>query len=186
MKAESEELLSLLVDGEEVDPDALAAALAEPGATDLLVQYACVHRAVRNPDAQPGDAFYEKLRRRLDTAPPRGIRLEADGTARGPRGIRLQADWTWRAPLAAAAMILLSLTGGVWLGWSMLPARAVPVPVVMRTPAAPRETAGAATPFRIVAPANCPAPGPPKPDRIVQFVPRGASRPGAPAEGNRP
>ena len=32
MKAESEELLSSFVDGEDVEPDALASALAEPGA----------------------------------------------------------------------------------------------------------------------------------------------------------
>jgi len=166
MKAESEELLSLLVDGEQVDPDALAAALAEPDATETLVQYARVHRAVLNPDMRPSDQFYEKMCRQLDAGPRRTI--------------------PWRAALAAAAVIVVSVLGGMWLGWSMLPTRSVPVPVVMHTPGPPNIAETPAN-IRILVPADCPAPGPPKPDRIVEFVPGDISRPsGAPAGGNRP
>ena len=167
MKAESEELLSLLVDGEQVDPDALAAALAEPDATETLVQYARVHRAVLNPETRPSDQFYQKMRRQLEAGPRRTI--------------------PWRAALAAAAVIVLSVLGGMWFGWSMQPARTVSVPVAVRTPSAPPPIADTAAPFRIIVPANCPAPGPPKPDRIVEFVPGDILRPsGAPAGGNRP
>jgi hypothetical protein len=95
MKAETEEVLSCLVDGEAVDPDALAAALAQPGGVAMLVDLVRVQRAVADDPARPSAAFYESIRPAL--APARRARLF---------GIRMPAA-------AAAALALACGLGGV-------------------------------------------------------------------------
>lgn len=168
MKPESEEVLSLLVDGEPVDPGALATALAEPDAAATLIEYARVHRAVLDDAAQPGDAFYRRMRAELGTARRRAI--------------------AWRTPLAAAALVVLSVLGGTWFGWSLAPVQTVPMPMAVRTPSVPSPGAPVALPQFTPAAVSpgCPAPGPPKPDRVVQFQLGVDWRPGAAAGGNRP
>jgi len=123
---------------------------------------------VADSDARPTDRFYERMQRQLGANPRRTL--------------------SWRAMSAAAALVLLSLLGGTWLGRTMLPVRTVAVPVVVRTPGAPAPIPAADTgsPSRILLPADCPAVGPPRPDRIVQLVPGENPRPGVSAGGNRP
>lgn len=110
MNTETEQVLSLLIDGEAVDPDELATALAEPDAAATLVEFARVHRAVRGDDERPSERFYETMVSQL-AAPRRNV-------------------LRWRLPLAAAALVMVSTLGGVWLGssWSE-DAAPVPVPV---------------------------------------------------------
>ncbi len=173
MKAESEELLSRLVDGEVVDPNDLAVALAEPGASDVLVQYARVHRAVLDDRERPSDAFYQVMRAKLQ-----------------PRRVKFAA---WRAPLAAAAVVILSVLGGVWIGWSVTPARVVSVPVAVRVPGIPvpaQETRPlppvsvppAAQPLHV----GCPPERPPEAVRVIEFRPGVDWQTGARRSGERP
>jgi len=168
MKPESEEVLSLLVDGEPVDPAELASALAEPDAAATLIEYARLHRAVIDDGAQPGGAFYQRMRAELGAPRRRAI--------------------AWRAPLATAALVVLSVLGGTWFGWSLAPVQAVPVPMAVRTPTTESPGAPVILPrfMPVAVPPGCPAPGPPKPDRVVQFQLGVDWRPGAAAGGDRP
>ncbi len=166
MKAEHEEVLSRLIDGEIVDPLTLTAALAEPDAPRVLADYAAVQAAVQGEADRPRDAFYEKMRGELRAQVRR---------------------FPLRGPLAAAALIVLSALGGVWIGTSIVPPRAVPVRIAVQGPVAPVpdvRTLPGPVPAAVVP--DCGRPGPPKPNRVVEFVPAAESRPGASAGGNQP
>jgi hypothetical protein len=158
MNTEAEQVLSLLVDGEAVDPDELATALAEPDAATTLVEFARVHRAVRGDDERPSERFYEAMHGHL---------AALHRTA--PR---------WRLPLAAAALVLLSTLGGVWLGSSWFDG-AAPMPVAVATGVGATNAA-----LPIVSPDSAalwsasaaPQPGcggerAPAPDRTLRFTP---------------
>ena len=153
MKVESEELLSQLVDGGMVDPDALAAVLAEPGAAEILVEYARVHRVVLDENDRPSDVFYDRMRVKF--------------------GLSRRRPLAWRAPLAAAAVVVLCVLGGMWIGRSTLPTPTVSAPVIVPGPGAHSPTA-VATPLvtPTAAPPGCPAVGPPKPHRVVRLTVR--------------
>ncbi|MGE5360619.1 MAG: hypothetical protein ACM3NQ_16510, partial [Bacteroidales bacterium] len=146
MKVESEQLLSDLVDGERVNPDALAAVLREPGASEVLVEYARIHQAVMDGGEEPSATFYKNVRAELSA--PRRAHLE------------------WRR-LAAAAALVVSTLGGAWIGRVTFQPRTVSVPQVVRVPVE-------SSPVTITKPAPTPAAtstcaplGPPKPDRVV-------------------
>jgi hypothetical protein len=94
MKTEAKENLSAFVDGEPVEPMALAAALAEPGAREALVDFVLL-RAALSDEPEPPAAFVEKMRAQLRER-PRGMAI--------PRPLRLTA---------AAAVLLLALLGAL-------------------------------------------------------------------------
>jgi len=58
------EILSAFVDGEPVEPAALASALAVPGAREALIDFVRL-RAAFADDRQPSDAFAQGMRGRL-------------------------------------------------------------------------------------------------------------------------
>ena len=65
---EASEVLSAFLDGEAVDAAALAAALAEPGARETLIDFVRLRAAVADDDDRPSDAFVQRMRRRLGGA----------------------------------------------------------------------------------------------------------------------
>ena len=92
MEAAREEIVSAFVDGEPVDPAALAEALAAPGARELLLDFVRLRVALAD-QADPPAAFVESMRARLAQAP---------GAAAFRRPLRLAA---------AAAVAVLALLG---------------------------------------------------------------------------
>jgi negative regulator of sigma E activity len=60
MHDEALELLSAFLDGEEVDPRALAEALSRPGARDALRDWTVLRAEVRDA-ARPSPAFYARM-----------------------------------------------------------------------------------------------------------------------------
>lgn len=164
MKVESERLLSDLVDGELVDPDALAAVLREPGAFEVLVEYARIHQAVMDGGEEPSATFYRNVRAEL--RPPHRRRSE------------------WRR-LAAAAALVVSALAGAWIGRATFPPRTVIVPRVVRVPleAPVTMTKPAPTP---TATSTCAPLGPPKPDRVVLLTVSSTSASGARGGGDTP
>jgi hypothetical protein len=64
-----EEMLSRFVDGESVDPDSLAEALASPEGRDALVDYTRLRTNVRAVPAEPTQAFYTAWRRHCAERP---------------------------------------------------------------------------------------------------------------------
>jgi hypothetical protein len=94
MKTEAEECLSAFVDGEPVEPMALAAALSEPGAREVLVDFVLL-RAALSSEPEPPAAFVEKMRADLRER-PRVMRV--------PNTLRL---------MAGAAVLLLALLGAL-------------------------------------------------------------------------
>jgi hypothetical protein len=77
---DASEVLSAFVDGEAVDGGALAAALAEPGARETLIDFVRLRAAVTN-DSRPSEAFVRGMRKRLGGGmgrrAPRLLRLAA-------------------------------------------------------------------------------------------------------------
>lgn len=116
MKDESMELLSAFLDGEDVDARELTEALTDPGARELLRDFAIVRSAVREGLDLPGPRFYERMERELST-------------------YRSATSW-WRrvVPIPAPALAAL-LVAGVLLGvWAVLPSRTPPGGVVEQPP----------------------------------------------------
>jgi hypothetical protein len=104
MTPESEELLMSMTDGATVDPDLLAAALSEPDAAVVLVDFARVRQAVEADAEPPRETFTEELRQCV---------------SRGP------AWWSLgpRTPLVVvAALVLLAVVSGAWVGRATQPA----------------------------------------------------------------
>jgi hypothetical protein len=69
-----EEMLSRFVDGESVDADGLADALASPEGRDALVDYARLRTNVRAVPVEPSAAFYTAWRREWAEQPRRAGR----------------------------------------------------------------------------------------------------------------
>ncbi len=65
MKTYHEETLSALFDGEVTDPDALADALAQPGAVQFLVELSRLRTLTQDDDRRPDTEFYAEMRRAL-------------------------------------------------------------------------------------------------------------------------
>jgi len=108
MKDESMELLSAFLDGEDVDPGALAEALTDPAAREVLRDFALVRSAVREDPDRPGSAFYARMERELSTERP--------------------ATRWWRrvVPIPASALAAM-LVAGVLVGtWAVMPSRVAP------------------------------------------------------------
>ena len=95
------EVLSAFIDGEESDPRALAEALCEPGAREVLRDFALLRAEVQGDDDRPDADFYAAMERRL-----------------GNRG-RLRQWWATPlrvpVPVAVAASVAL-LVVGLWAG----------------------------------------------------------------------
>ena len=98
MTNESEALLSDLVDGLDVDPERLAAALQEPDAAETLVAFTRITRQIRGDDARPSQSFYTAVHKVLETPRPR-------------RSIPVLLPW-----FAVAALVLVAAAGGALLG----------------------------------------------------------------------
>jgi Negative regulator of sigma E activity len=111
------EILSALVDGESVDPEALLATLETPEGRAALVDFARVRRDVRAEEAPPRPAFYEAMTR---------AGLHSTGERR-------RALPVWRPALAASLALGIGL-GAVagFLARPRGPAEEVP-PVASRT-----------------------------------------------------
>ncbi|HKQ61805.1 MAG TPA: hypothetical protein VJS92_10960 [Candidatus Polarisedimenticolaceae bacterium] len=62
------ELLSALLDGEDVDPRELAVALTAPGAREALRDFAFVRAEIRDDGARPSHEFYERMKPALGLA----------------------------------------------------------------------------------------------------------------------
>jgi len=108
MTNEAEALLSDLVDGLDVDPDLLAAALGEPGAADTLVAFSRIRQ--RFADAErPSEAFYASMTGLL-------------GAPRPARRVPAIVPW------AAAAALVMATGTGVAIGRATAP-RPLPPPV---------------------------------------------------------
>ncbi len=95
------EVLSAFIDGEESDPHALAQALCEPGAREILRDFALLRAEVLSDDGRPDAGFYATMERRL-----------------GNRG-RLRQWWATPLrvpiPVVVAAGVAL-LVVGLWAG----------------------------------------------------------------------
>ena len=96
------EILSAFVDGEAVEPAALASALAAPGAREALIDFVRL-RAAFADESRPSDAFEEEMRGRL-------------AGRRAPWGAR-PLRWA-----AAAALIALAGVGVLDIGRRFRPA----------------------------------------------------------------
>ena len=95
------EVLSAFIDGEESNPGELAEALSEPGAREVLRDFALLRAEVLSDDDRPDADFYAAMEQRL-----------------GNRG-RLRQWWATplRVPVpvvAAAAAVVLVI--GLWAG----------------------------------------------------------------------
>jgi negative regulator of sigma E activity len=110
------ELLSAFLDGEDVDPGALADALTDPAAREVLRDFALVRSAVREDPDRPGSAFYTRMERALSTERP------ATGW------------WRRTVPIPAPALAAM-LVVGVLLGtWAVRPLRVGSGPRIDRPP----------------------------------------------------
>ena len=95
------ELLSAFIDGEEVDPRALADALAAPGAREMLRDFALLRAEVREDESRPSAEFY----------------AEMDKVLEGNLGIDRRPWWIRAIPVPApalAAMVLAAVLVGGW------------------------------------------------------------------------
>ena len=104
------EVLSALIDGEDLDVDHLTAVLATVEGREALADYLRTRRMVRSDDADP--------------LPDMATRLRATVVARRPR-VRLA--------LAAAAVIAMAFLGGWWTGARRPAASGDSLPAVTRT-----------------------------------------------------
>ena len=105
--------LSQLLDDDDVDVDALAAALATSEGRELLVQFATLRGAARRDATMPSAAFQERVRAGMQLP----VRNVGDVASGHDRMTRVSSLGRWRYGLAAmlAAGILLGAAGGTWL-----------------------------------------------------------------------
>jgi hypothetical protein len=103
-------LLSAFVDGEPVEPEALAAALRTSGAHEALLDFARLRAALVRDDTRPSPTFHARAEKLLAAKEPLG-----DPTRR-PR------------PLAVAAVLLLAVLLIADLSARLSPARAAQPP----------------------------------------------------------
>lgn len=96
---DDDRVLSMLADGEAVDPEALARALRSPEAIDALVSFAEIRQRLRLQTELPGNGFYRRWQERTSTGFPTRRRWPAAA----------------RAGVLAASLVLAVLTG-VWIG----------------------------------------------------------------------
>lgn len=99
------ELLSAFLDGEEVEPTALAEALTTPGARETLRDFALLRAGIQDDDEAPGAEAYRSIRGQLAAAE--------------------RVSW-WRRAIpvpvpAVAASVVLALALAFWAGASFRP-----------------------------------------------------------------
>ena len=104
MSYEPHEILSALLDGEPVAPEALSAALLAPGAREALIDFARLRAELSRDDARPSPALY----RAMDGLLGRRVR-------RGPL-------WRVLRSVAAAVVLALAAVGATSLARSRGPA----------------------------------------------------------------
>jgi hypothetical protein len=98
MSSDPLEVLSSFVDGELVDPDALAAALMAPGGRETLLDFARLRSTLAAEEARPGPEFYTRMSAVFPAA------AEVRRSVSGPRR------------LALAAVVVLGMLGLVDVG----------------------------------------------------------------------
>lgn len=108
MIGEPMERLSAFLDGEEVEAEALAAALSAEGAREALLDFALLRAEIQRDESEPSPQTVRSIRRRL-----------GDG--------RRTAWWARVIPVpaaAAAAVLLIGVALSVWAGhaWRGAPA----------------------------------------------------------------
>lgn len=94
------EILSSFMDGEEVEPAALAEALTVSGARETLLDFALLRARLRDDPARPGFEFYRAMEPLLADRPDRSW-------------------WRKLVPVPAPALAVLVLAGmglGIWGG----------------------------------------------------------------------
>ena len=104
------EVLSALIDGEDLDVDHLTAVLSTVDGREALADYLRTRRMVRADDADP--------------LPDMATRLRATIVSRRPRA---------RFAVAAAAVIAMAFLGGWWTGLRRPPPSSDAPPAVTRT-----------------------------------------------------
>ncbi|MDX1389890.1 MAG: hypothetical protein R3344_11910 [Acidobacteriota bacterium] len=102
MSADSFELLSTFLDGEEVDAGELAEALARPGARETLRDFALLRADVRDDPSRPSPAFYEQMDRIFDRETGR------------PR--RWWSSWVPVPVPALAVLVVVAVALTAWIG----------------------------------------------------------------------
>jgi hypothetical protein len=93
VNANSLEILSAFIDGEPVDPAALAAALVSPGGREALLDFARLRSAIAADETQPSPEFHRRMHEVLDATRGGGWRI-----------------WNYRR-FAAAAVLALAAAG---------------------------------------------------------------------------
>jgi hypothetical protein len=111
MNAEALEVLSGFVDGESVDPEALAVALLSPGGREALLDFVRLRSAIAADDTRPSAGFYRRMAQTLHSTVP-GPAFHVAG---------------WRR-FAAAAVLALAALGLVDLGIRLRNPRGVEKP----------------------------------------------------------
>jgi negative regulator of sigma E activity len=108
--------LSQLLDDDDVDVDALAAALDTSEGRELLVQFASLRNAARRDETTPSVEFQERVRAEMQR-PVSNVTNVFDVATGHSRMARIPSLGRWRYGLAAmlAAGILLGAAGGTWL-----------------------------------------------------------------------
>ena len=109
MTHEAEALLSDLMDGVDVDPDLLRAALGEAGACDTLVAFSRLRQRFADEGERPGPDFYVSMERRL-------------------RGSRSRRRFPAFVPWAAAAALVAAVGAGVVIGRATVSPQQLPPP----------------------------------------------------------
>jgi hypothetical protein len=89
------ETLSRLVDGDDVDPALLAAALDAPDGRRLLVEFALLRHAISRDQSAPGRSFYNRA-----------------GAMRAKKAGRLRSAWAVAALMLMSALI--GFAADVW------------------------------------------------------------------------
>jgi hypothetical protein len=123
MSSNHREMLSAFFDGEPVEPDLLASALREPGAADLLVEFARLRAAVQADTSHPTEEFCESMRETLE---------------RGDERYRPRSRAA-RMSLAASLALAAAL-GGFGIRALMDRQQPAPEPPVMQVSRAPGES----------------------------------------------
>ena len=142
------EALSAFFDGEPIDAELLAESLAQPGASELLAEFAVMRARVRQDTCRPSAEFLEAMAERLA-----GSRLQ-----------RLLRGGLARIALAASLVVAVGVAGFM-LGSVSGPERVPPVESVELRPATPRGPVAVLPAPQIAPPAAVVArpPGPRRP-----------------------
>ncbi|OLC47784.1 MAG: hypothetical protein AUH43_10980 [Acidobacteria bacterium 13_1_40CM_65_14] len=100
--------LSRLLDDDDVDLGALAAALETSEGRQLLVQFAGLRSAVRRDDPRPSAAFCQRVDAEL-------LRPDAVDVGRASGSVTSRGRWRYELAAMLAAGLLLGVAADTWL-----------------------------------------------------------------------